>query len=47
MYVYLFVQAALEVVCVKVVPEEDMESLEISQTSDDSDEPLVASPRYR
>ena len=47
MYEYLFVQAALDVVCVNVSPDEDMESLEISQTFDDSDEPEIASPRYR
>ena len=42
---YLFVQAALEVDCVNVAPEEDMESLEISQTFDDSDEPEIACPK--
>ena len=47
MYEYLFVQAALEVVCVNVSPDEDMESLEISQTVEDSAEPEGASPRYR
>ena len=45
MYVYLSVQAALEVDCVIVAPEEDMESLEISQTLEDSDEPEIACPR--
>ena len=45
MYEYLFVQAALEVVCVKVSPDEDMESLEIVQTSAERDEPKSAYPR--
>ena len=45
MYVYLFVQAALEVLCVNVSPDEDMESLEIVQTSAEVDEPKVAYPK--
>jgi hypothetical protein len=46
-YEYLFVQAALEVVWVNVAPDDDMESLEISQTSADSDEPDLACPQYK
>ena len=45
MYVYLFVQAALEVLCVNVSPDEDMESLEIVQTSAEVDEPEFAYPK--
>ena len=45
MYEYLFIQAALEVDCVMVAPEDDIASLEIVQTVADSDDPTAAYPK--
>jgi hypothetical protein len=42
---YLSVQAALEVVCVRVAPDDDIASLEIDHTKADSAEPDRASPK--
>lgn len=46
MYVYLCVQAALDVERVTVAPDEDMESCDIVQTVADSLDPVSACPKY-